>query len=62
MHATTDASLIGPMVVGVIVAAICGVLAIKAMIKVVVDRKLKYFAYYVWLLGALTVIYSVFFM
>lgn len=62
MHATTDASLIGPMVVGVIVAAICGILAIKAMIKVVVDRKLKYFAYYVWILGALTVIYSVFFM
>lgn len=62
LRTSTDSAMAGPMIVGVVVAAICGVLAIKAMIKVVVDQKLKYFSYYVWVLGAFTIIYSIFFM
>lgn len=62
LKAGTDTSIMGPMIVGVIVAAICGILAIKAMIKVVVDKKLKWFSYYVWILGALTIIYAAFIM
>ena len=50
---------IGPMAAGVVVAAICGILAIKLMIRVVTDQKLKYFAYYVWILGIAVIIYSV---
>ena len=34
----------------------------KYMIKVVVNKKLKWFSYYVWALGALTILYAAFFM
>ena len=50
--------MFGVMAVGVVVAAICGIIAIKAMIKAVSDKKLKYFSYYVWALGAAVIIYS----
>ena len=36
---------LGPMLAGIAVAAMSGVLAIKAMIKVVVAQKLKFFSY-----------------
>ncbi len=49
----------GPLLVGTVVAAVCGVAAIKLMIKVVTDRKLKYFAYYVWVLGVVVIAYSI---
>lgn len=62
IKAGTDTSVIGPMIVGVLIAAVCGVIAIKAMIKVVVNKKLKWFSYYVWALGALTILYAAFFM
>lgn len=62
MAASSSSSFLGPMLVGMLVAAICGIIAIKAMIKVVVDKKLKYFAYYVWALGVFVVGYSVFFL
>ena len=49
----------GPMLAGIVVAAVSGVLAIKAMIKVVVAQKLKYFSYYVWALGIFAIVYKV---
>lgn len=51
---------IGPIIVGMLVAAIAGLIAIKTMIKVVGDKKLIYFSYYVWVLGAIVVLYSIF--
>ena len=51
-------SVLGPVLVGMAVAAVSGVIAIKAMIKVVSDRKLKYFSYYVWILGIAVIAYS----
>ena len=53
-----DPGIMGPVLVGMVVAAVSGVIAIKAMIKVVSDRKLKYLSYYVWALGAAVIIYS----
>lgn len=53
-----DPSIIGPVLVGMAVAAVSGVIAIKAMIKVVSDKKLKYFSYYVWALGIAVIAYS----
>ncbi len=50
----------GPIVVGMIVAAVSGLIAIKTMIKVVSNKKLNYFSYYVWALGALVVGYGLF--
>jgi undecaprenyl-diphosphatase len=58
LEAGIDLSVLGPVAVGMAVAAVSGVLAIKAMIKVVSDKKLKYFSYYVWVLGAAVIIYS----
>lgn len=62
IEATSEGMAVGPMAVGVLVATVSGIVAIKAMIRVVVDQKLKWFAYYVWVLGAATILYSVFFM
>ena len=51
----------GPIVVGMIVAAVSGLVAIKGMIKVVSNKKLSYFSYYVWALGAFVIGYGLFF-
>jgi len=48
----------GPVIAGGIVAAISGVLAIKAMIAVVRKLSLKYFSAYVWIAGILLIVYT----
>ena len=53
-----EPSLAGPIIVGMVVAAVSGILAIKLMIKVVTDQKLKYFSYYVWALGVFVIIWG----
>ena len=55
-----DMSQMGPVIVGMAVAAVSGLIAIKTMIKIVSDKKLSYFSYYVWALGAAVVLYSIF--
>lgn len=50
----------GPILVGMVVAAVSGLIAIKTMIKVVSNKKLNYFSYYVWILGACVVGYGLF--
>lgn len=60
LEAGIDPSVIGPVLAGMAVAAVSGVVAIKAMIKVVSDKKLKYFSYYVWVLGIAVIAYSVY--
>ncbi len=55
-----DPSVFGPVLAGMAVAAVSGVIAIKAMIKVVSDKKLKYFSYYVWVLGIAVISYSLY--
>lgn len=53
-----EAIFTGPVIVGMIVAAISGFLAIKVMIKIVSDKKLSIFSFYTWALGACVIIYS----
>ena len=55
-----DMTQLGPVLVGMAVAAVSGLVAIKTMIKIVSDKKLSYFSYYVWALGVVVVIYSIF--
>lgn len=55
-----DPQLIGPIAAGVIVAAISGFFAIKTMIRIVSNKKLSYFSYYVWVLGLCTIAYGLF--
>ena len=50
--------MIGPIAVGVILAAISGIVAIKAMIKVVSNKRLIGFTVYVWLVAAAVLAYS----
>jgi undecaprenyl-diphosphatase len=45
-----------PMLVGTIMSAIFGYLAIKWMLKLITKGKLKYFAYYVWILGTVILV------
>ena len=49
----------GPMIAGIIVAAVSGLIAIKTMIRVVSNKKLSYFSYYTWILGAAVIIYAI---
>ncbi len=60
IEAGVDPAVIGPVLAGMAVAAVSGVTAIKAMIKVVSDRKLRYFSFYVWVLGLAVIGYSLF--
>lgn len=46
-----DMALLGPVIAGVVVAAISGIAAIKWMIKVVSDKSLFGFTVYVWLVA-----------
>ena len=55
-----DMAQLGPVIVGMAVAAVSGLIAIKTMIKIVSDKKLSYFSYYVWALGAAVVLYNIF--
>ena len=58
IEAGMDMAQLGPVIVGMAVAAISGLIAIKTMIKIVSDKKLSYVSYYVWVLGAIVVLYS----
>jgi undecaprenyl-diphosphatase len=55
-----DKALLLPIFIGVLVATISGIIAIKTMIKVVSDKKLHIFSYYTWTVGALVLVYSLF--
>ena len=52
-----DGSLIGPVIVGVVVSALSGIFAIKAMIRVVSSKHLTGFSLYVWILAAVLLAY-----
>ena len=53
-----DASMVGPLILGVILAALSGIFAIKAMIKVVSNKRLIGFTIYVWIVAACVLGYS----
>ena len=46
----------GPVLLGMVVAAVTGYVAIKLMIRVVSNRKLTWFSYYTWGLGILVLL------
>lgn len=60
IEAGVTAAELGPILVGMLVAAVSGLVAIKTMIKIVSDKKLSYFSYYVWVLGVIVVLYGLF--
>ena len=55
-----DMSFVLPILTGVIVSAVSGLIAIKAMIKLVTGKRLWYFSIYTWTVGAAVVLYSIF--
>ena len=59
IEAGVTAAELGPVIVGMVVAAIAGLAAIKGMIKIVQDKKLIWFSYYVWILGAIVVLVGI---
>ena len=60
IEAGVTAAEAGPVIVGMLVAAVSGLVAIKSMIKIVSDKKLSYFSYYVWVVGAFVVLLGIF--
>ena len=60
IKAGMDMSQLGPVLVGMAVAAVSGLIAIKSMIKIVSSKKLSYFSYYVWIVGQAVVLYGIF--
>lgn len=46
-----DMSLVGPIIAGMVIAAISGIIAIKTMIRVVSNKRLVGFTIYVWLVA-----------
>ena len=59
IEAGVTASELGPVIAGMVVAAIAGLAAIKGMIKIVQDKKLIWFSYYVWILCAIVVLVGI---
>lgn len=59
IEAGVSLSQLGPVLWGMAVAAVAGIVAIKSMIKIVSDKKLSWFSYYVWILGLIVVIYGI---
>lgn len=55
----TDGLPLGPILVGMAVAALSGFFAIKVMIRVVTAKKLTIFSAYTWGLGAFVVLYTI---
>lgn len=53
-----DMALAAPMALGVLIAAVCGFIAIKTMIRIVSNKKLYYFSIYTWVLGVVVLIYA----
>jgi undecaprenyl-diphosphatase len=49
----------GPLILGVLLSAVTGVFAIKALIRILNNNKLKYFSYYLWILGIITIIIGI---
>lgn len=47
-----DMALLGPVIAGVVVAALSGIFAIKAMIRIVSNKRLIGFSIYVWIIAA----------
>lgn len=50
----------GPVIVGTVVSAISGFIAIKAMLKIVAGKRLTVFSWYTWVLGAAVLSYAIF--
>jgi len=50
----------GPVIVGTVVSAISGFIAIKAMLKIVAGKRLTVFSWYTWVLGAAVLGYAIF--
>ena len=60
LEAGVTAAEVGPVLVGMLVAAVSGLVAIKTMIKIVSDKKLSSCSYYGWALGLFVVLYGIF--
>lgn len=60
-EAGMDISLLGPVIAGVVVSALSGLFAIKAMIKLVSDKKLVGFSIYTWAIGLAVIVYALMF-
>ncbi len=60
ISAGLPAGMWGPVILGTVVSAISGFIAIKAMLKIVAGKRLTVFSWYTWVLGAAVLGYAIF--
>lgn len=60
LEAGISSEVIGPVILGTLISAVMGFVAIKAMLRLVAKMKLSIFSFYTWGLGLLIILYSVF--
>ncbi len=58
IEAGVDGGLAIPIIVGMLVSMVSGLVAIKTMIAFVSKQKLCYFSYYTWILGVAVIAYA----
>ncbi len=51
-----DVAIDFPLIIGVVLSTIVGIVSIKLLMRLIKKGKLYYFSYYLWILGALTII------
>lgn len=56
LHAGTGSVSSAPLIVGAVAAAIAGFLSIKYMLELIKKGKLRYFSYYVFVIGILVIV------
>lgn len=49
-----------PLILGVVLSTIVGVISIKILIKILKKNKLHYFSYYLWVVGIITILSGLF--
>lgn len=52
---------VAPFAAGMIFAAVAGFIAVKTMINIIQKQKLRYFTYYLWIIGAFVLMDQLFF-
>lgn len=45
-----------PLILGILISAVVGILSIKLLVKLLNKNKLHYFSYYLWIIGTITII------
>ncbi|KNF08877.1 undecaprenyl-diphosphatase [Gottschalkia purinilytica] len=61
ISSSSNVAFTGPILLGMALSAVTGIIAIKFLVKLLQKGKLHYFSYYVWILGTFVIVKELFF-